>query len=163
MVTSSVTVSSASESSAKSRRRVSSPTAPRAARRLSKERRGCCIADRITYKDIFMRKIGPRQAPGFWRSRRPLNRTMAADAGGYSETPHGAKSSPSASRYRPPGLSFGSHALAQIGTTAVAPPVPGSKAGLSAEDKKAKSAECSKQADTKGLHGKPRKKFRTQC
>ena len=55
------------------------------------------------------------------------------------------------------GSFFGSHALAQIGTTAVAPPVPGSKAGLSAEDKKAKSAECSKQADTKvcmASHGK---------
>ena len=64
------------------------------------------------------------------------------------------------------GSFFGSHALAQIGTTAVAPPVPGSKAGLSAEDKKAKSAECSKQADTgrEGLRmASHRKKFRTQC
>lgn len=27
----------------------------------------------------------------------------------------------------------------------------------------AASMECSKQADAKGLHGKPRKAFRTQC
>ena len=27
----------------------------------------------------------------------------------------------------------------------------------------AKSLECSKQADEKGLHGKPRKKFLSQC
>jgi hypothetical protein len=27
----------------------------------------------------------------------------------------------------------------------------------------AKSAECSKEADAKGLHGKPRKKFREEC
>ena len=27
----------------------------------------------------------------------------------------------------------------------------------------AKSLECSKQADAKGLHGKERKKFRTEC
>jgi hypothetical protein len=27
----------------------------------------------------------------------------------------------------------------------------------------AKSIECSKQADAKGLHGKERKKFRSQC
>jgi hypothetical protein len=29
--------------------------------------------------------------------------------------------------------------------------------------KKAKSKECSAEADTKGLHGKERKKFREQC
>jgi hypothetical protein len=29
--------------------------------------------------------------------------------------------------------------------------------------KAAKSAECSKQADAKGLHGKERKKFRSEC
>jgi hypothetical protein len=29
--------------------------------------------------------------------------------------------------------------------------------------KAAKSAECSKQADAKGLHGKDRKKFREEC
>ena len=29
--------------------------------------------------------------------------------------------------------------------------------------KAAKSAECSKQADAKGLHGKARKKFREDC
>ena len=30
-------------------------------------------------------------------------------------------------------------------------------------DKKAKSADCAKQADAKGLHGKARKKFRSEC
>jgi hypothetical protein len=88
---------------------------------------------------------------------------MAADAGGYSDTSWGPEELALGFALSAAGSFFGSHALAQIGTTAVAPPVPGSKAGLSAEDKKAKSAECSKQADTKGLHGKPRKKFRTQC
>ena len=34
---------------------------------------------------------------------------------------------------------------------------------MSAADKKAKSADCSKQADAKGLHGKDRKKFRETC
>ena len=29
--------------------------------------------------------------------------------------------------------------------------------------KAAKAAECSKQADAKGLHGKERKKFREEC
>ena len=29
--------------------------------------------------------------------------------------------------------------------------------------KAAKSKECSTQADAKGLHGKPRKKFRAEC
>lgn len=57
----------------------------------------------------------------------------------------------------------GPAALAQVGTTAVAPPVAGSKTKLSPEERKAKSAECSKQADTKGLHGKARKKFRSDC
>ncbi len=30
-------------------------------------------------------------------------------------------------------------------------------------DAAARSAECSKQADAQGLHGKPRKKFREAC
>jgi hypothetical protein len=30
-------------------------------------------------------------------------------------------------------------------------------------EREAKSAECSKTADAKGLHGKPRKKFRAEC
>jgi hypothetical protein len=32
-----------------------------------------------------------------------------------------------------------------------------------AADKAAKSAECSKEADAKSLHGKARKKFRAEC
>jgi len=84
---------------------------------------------------------------------------MAADAGGYSEDTSWAPEELALGfALSAAGSFFGSHALAQIGTTAVAPPVPpGSKAGLSAEDKKAKSAECSKQADTKvcmASHGK---------
>jgi hypothetical protein len=31
------------------------------------------------------------------------------------------------------------------------------------KERSAKSIECSKEADAKGLHGKPRKKFREQC
>lgn len=34
---------------------------------------------------------------------------------------------------------------------------------MSASDKKAVSKACSKQADAKGLHGKQRKKFRSEC
>ena len=32
-----------------------------------------------------------------------------------------------------------------------------------AKARSAKSMECSKQADAKGLHGKPRKAFRSKC
>ena len=31
------------------------------------------------------------------------------------------------------------------------------------KERSAKSMECSKQADAKGLHGKERKKFRSEC
>ena len=34
---------------------------------------------------------------------------------------------------------------------------------MSAADKKAISKSCSDQADAKGLHGKERKKFRSEC
>jgi hypothetical protein len=34
---------------------------------------------------------------------------------------------------------------------------------MSADDKKAKSKECSAEADKKGLHGKERKSFRSKC
>jgi hypothetical protein len=57
----------------------------------------------------------------------------------------------------------GSVALAQVGTPAVAPPISAGKAGMTPEAKKAKSAECSKQADAKGLHGDARRKFRSEC
>ena len=38
-----------------------------------------------------------------------------------------------------------------------------SKPAMSAEQKAAKSKECSTQADAKGLHGKARKSFRAKC
>jgi hypothetical protein len=37
------------------------------------------------------------------------------------------------------------------------------KPAKTAKPRTAKSLECSKQADAKGLHGKERKKFRSQC
>ena len=40
---------------------------------------------------------------------------------------------------------------------------PAKKTTMSAEDKKAKSLQCSKEADAKGLHGKERKAFRSKC
>jgi len=44
-------------------------------------------------------------------------------------------------------------------------PAPDAKAAPKAPKKErtAKSIECSKQADAKGLHGKERKKFRAKC
>jgi hypothetical protein len=36
-------------------------------------------------------------------------------------------------------------------------------AKTAAKPRSAKSIECSKQADAKGLHGKERKKFRSEC
>jgi phosphate-selective porin len=58
-----------------------------------------------------------------------------------------------------------SSAFAQ--STAPAAPAPAAKAAP--EEKKAEkprttaSLECSKEADAKGLHGKERKKFRSEC
>ncbi len=40
---------------------------------------------------------------------------------------------------------------------------PTTKPAMTAAEKSAKSANCSKQADAKGLHGKERKKFRDTC
>jgi hypothetical protein len=45
--------------------------------------------------------------------------------------------------------------------TAPAPATPDTK--MSPADKSAKSVECSKEADAKGLHGAKRKKFREAC
>jgi len=36
-------------------------------------------------------------------------------------------------------------------------------AAATAKPRSAKSLDCSKQADAKGLHGKARKKFRSEC
>jgi hypothetical protein len=61
-------------------------------------------------------------------------------------------------------LSAASFALAQ---TPPAPATPAPAAATSApamtDAKKAKSKECSAEADAKGLHGKERKKFREEC
>jgi hypothetical protein len=56
-----------------------------------------------------------------------------------------------------------SSAFAQ--TTAPATPAPAAKAAPAKTEKPrtAESLECSKQADAKGLHGKERKKFRSEC
>jgi hypothetical protein len=63
-------------------------------------------------------------------------------------------------------LLFASPVLAQ---TAAAPAAKSDAAAPAAADKKAAkphtaaSLECSKEADAKGLHGKERKKFRSDC
>ena len=63
-------------------------------------------------------------------------------------------------------LLFASPVLAQ---TAAAPAAKSDAAAPAATDKKAAkphtaaSLECSKEADAKGLHGKERKKFRSDC
>jgi psiF repeat len=58
-------------------------------------------------------------------------------------------------------------ALAQTSTPAPAPtPAPSAAPAASAPaatDKKAISKSCSDQANAKGLHGKARKKFRSEC
>jgi hypothetical protein len=60
-----------------------------------------------------------------------------------------------------------SSAFAQ--TTAPATPAPAAKTAPAAKAEKAPvvhtaaSLECSKEADAKGLHGKERKKFRSEC
>jgi len=47
--------------------------------------------------------------------------------------------------------------------TAPATPKAAPKVKDPAKPRSAESLECSKQADAKGLHGKPRKTFRTKC
>jgi len=56
-------------------------------------------------------------------------------------------------------------AFGQVTAPAIAPPISGAadKSGMSPDAKKAKAAECSKQADAKRLHGEARKKFRAEC
>ena len=62
-------------------------------------------------------------------------------------------------------LLLGGTAFAQ--TTAPATPAPASKMAPAAKKtqkpRTAASLECSKEADAKGLHGKERKKFRSEC
>ena len=56
---------------------------------------------------------------------------------------------------------FTGSALAQ--TTAPAPAGTAAPAAKTAKPRSATSIECSKEADAKGLHGKDRKKFRSEC
>ena len=58
-------------------------------------------------------------------------------------------------------MSFGA-ANAEMATT---PAAPAAKAATKApaKERTAKSIECSKEADAKGLHGKERQKFRSEC
>ncbi len=51
-------------------------------------------------------------------------------------------------------------ALAQTAAAPAAKPAPAAK---TEKPRSAASIECSKQADQKGLHGKERKKFRSEC
>jgi hypothetical protein len=57
-------------------------------------------------------------------------------------------------------LSFGA-ANAEMATTPAAPAAPAAKAAP--KERTAKSIECSKEADAKGLKGKERQKFRSAC
>jgi hypothetical protein len=61
------------------------------------------------------------------------------------------------------GSATSSAVYAQVTAPAMAPPMSTGKTGMTPDAKKAKSAECSKQADAKGLHGEARKKFRSEC
>lgn len=61
-------------------------------------------------------------------------------------------------------LLLGGTAFAQM--TAPATPAPASKMAPAKKAEKPRTAaslECSKEADAKGLHGKERKKFRSEC
>lgn len=63
-------------------------------------------------------------------------------------------------------LSMSPFALAETATPAATPaatPDASKTTTMSDDAKKAKSKECSTQADAKGLHGKERKKFREAC
>ena len=54
-------------------------------------------------------------------------------------------------------------AFAQTPAPAPAPAPTTAPAKMSPDDKKAISKSCSDQANAKGLHGKERKKFRSEC
>ena len=59
-------------------------------------------------------------------------------------------------------LAFVSTGVVYAQTPSTDKPAAGAMAKPKAE-RSAKSLECSKQADAKGLHGKERKKFRSEC
>jgi hypothetical protein len=50
-----------------------------------------------------------------------------------------------------------------VAQTAAPAAKPAATAAKPKKERTAKSLECSKQADAKGLHGKERKKFRAEC
>jgi len=54
-------------------------------------------------------------------------------------------------------------AIAQAPSTAPAKQASATKPAKAPVVRTAKSLECSKQADAKGLHGKPRKSFMSSC
>ena len=58
---------------------------------------------------------------------------------------------------------FASPALAQTTTAPAAKTDSAAPAAKTAKPRTAESLECSKEADAKGLHGKERKKFRSEC
>jgi phosphate-selective porin len=59
-------------------------------------------------------------------------------------------------------LLLANSAFAQ-GTTAPAASEPAAKTAKTEKARSPESLDCSKQADDKGLHGKERKKFRSDC
>ena len=60
-------------------------------------------------------------------------------------------------------LLFASTAFAQTATAPAAAPSTTTAPKKAERPRSAESIECSKQADEKGLHGKERKKFRSDC
>ena len=60
-------------------------------------------------------------------------------------------------------LLFASTALAQTAAAPAASPATTTAPKKAEKPRSAESTECSKQADEKGLHGKERKKFRSEC
>jgi hypothetical protein len=58
---------------------------------------------------------------------------------------------------------FSSPALAQTTAAPAAKTDSAAPAAKTAKPRTAESLECSKEADAKGLHGKERKKFRSEC
>jgi hypothetical protein len=59
-------------------------------------------------------------------------------------------------------MSFGV-ANAEMAAPAPKADAPAAKSKAAPKERTAKSIECSKQADAKGLHGKERQKFRSAC
>lgn len=53
--------------------------------------------------------------------------------------------------------------VALLSTGAAQAQAPSAKPAAAAKPRTAKSMECSKEADAKNLHGKPRKKFMSTC